>query len=73
MFYNNIFWGMDIIWWIIWMAMIFWIFVTPYDIPGQRKRKDGPLDILQKRFASGQITNDEYQELKRIITDDLAR
>ena len=71
MFYNNIFWGMDIIWWIIWMAMIFWIFVTPYDIPG-RKRKDGPLDILQKRFTSGQITNDEYQR-KRIITDDLAR
>jgi putative membrane protein len=72
MFYNNNFWGMDIIWWIIWMVMIFWIFATPYDIPGQRKRKDGPLDILQKRFASGQITNDEYQERKRILTADLA-
>ena len=72
MMYNNIFWGMDIIWWVIWMVMIFWIFATPYDIPGQRRRKDSPLDILQKRFASGQITNEEYQESKKILTADLA-
>jgi putative membrane protein len=72
MMYNNGFWGMDIIWWVIWMVMIFWIFATPYDIPGQRRRKDSPLDILQKRFASGQITNEEYQESKKILTADLA-
>jgi len=72
MMYNNGFWGMDIIWWVIWMVMIFWIFATPYDIPGQRRRKDSPLDLLQKRFASGQITNEEYQESKKILTADLA-
>lgn len=70
MFYNNYYGGMDIIWWLIWMVMIFWIFATPYNIPGQRRRKDAPLDILQKRFASGQITNEEYQESKRILTTD---
>ena len=70
MFYNNYFWGMDIIWWLIWMVMIFWIFATPYDIPGQRRRKDSPLDILQKRYALGQITNEEYQESKKILTGD---
>jgi uncharacterized membrane protein len=37
----------------------------PYDIPGQMKKKDSPLDILQKRFALGQINKDEYQELIR--------
>jgi len=73
MFYNNNFWGMDIVWWLVWMVMIFWIFATPYDIPGQRRRKDAPLDILQKRFASGQITNEEYQEIKKILVTDLAR
>lgn len=71
--YNNSFWGMDIIWWFVWMIMIFWIFVTPYDIPGQRRRKDSPLNILQKRFASGQITNEEYQEIKKTLVTDLAR
>ena len=69
--YNNNFWGMDIIWWFVWMIMIFWIFAIPYDIPGQRRRKDSPLDILQKRFASGQITNDEYQESKKILNADI--
>jgi putative membrane protein len=73
MLYNNGFWGMDIIWWIVWMILLFWIFATPYNIPGQRMRKDGPLDILQKRFASGEITNAEYQQNKQILTNDLSK
>jgi len=73
MFYSNNYWGMNFIWWIIWMIMIFWIFATPYNIPGQRTKKDSPLDILQKRFASGQINNDEYQEKKKILENDLAK
>ncbi len=72
MFYNN-FGGMNFIWWIIWMIMIFWIFATPYNIPGQRTRKNSPLDILQKRFASGEITNDEYQEKKKILENDVIK
>jgi putative membrane protein len=42
----------------------FWIFTTPYNVPGQRKKNDSPHDILKKRFASGQITNEEYQVKK---------
>lgn len=72
MFYNS-FGGMNFIWWIIWMIMIFWIFATPYNIPGQRIRKESALDILQKRFASGTIDNDEYQEKKKILENDLAK
>ena len=47
------FWGMHLGWWLIWGIMLFWIFAIPYDIPGQRRKKDSPLDILKKRFASG--------------------
>jgi putative membrane protein len=67
MFLNNYYWGMGLVWWIIWLVVVFWIFAVPYDIPGQRKKKDTPLDILKKRFASGQITNEEYFEKKKII------
>ncbi len=68
MYYDGYhFWGMHLFWWIIWGIMLFTIFVTPYDIPGQRKKKDSPLDILQKRFASGQITNEEYVEKKKML------
>jgi putative membrane protein len=72
MFYNYNYWGMNIIWWVIWMIMIFWIFVTPWDIPGQRKQKDTPLDILQQRYAMGQMTTEEYKERKRILGEELA-
>ena len=73
MIYNNGFWGMNMIWWFLWVIMIIWIFAIPYDIPGQRKRKDSPLDLLQKRFASGQITKEEYQEHKQILENDLVK
>lgn len=66
--YNNYhFWGMHFIWWFIWIIILFWIFATPYNIPGQRVKKDTPPDILKKRFASGQINSEEYQEQRRIL------
>jgi putative membrane protein len=67
MFYNTYYWGMNFIWWFIWIIFLIWIFAIPYDIPGQRKEKDTPLDILKKRFASGQITFFEYEEKKKIL------
>jgi len=65
--------GMHLIWWFIWMIFIFWIFAIPFDIPGQRKKKDSPLDILQKRFAAGQITKENYQEHKALLEKDLSK
>jgi putative membrane protein len=74
MFYNGYhFWGMHIIWWFIWLSLLFWIFATPYYIPGQRFRKDSPLDTLKKRFAVGEINTDEYQEKKKILENDLGK
>ncbi|HEY8660172.1 MAG TPA: SHOCT domain-containing protein [Hanamia sp.] len=70
MFYNNNVWGMGLIWWFVWLILLFWIFATPYDIPGQRNKKDSPLDILKKRFASGEIMSEEYQEKKKILEND---
>jgi len=63
---------MNMIWWVLWIIMIFWIFATPYNIPGQRMKNDSPLDILRKRFASGLITKDEYQEKKKILEHDMS-
>ena len=73
MFYDGSFWGMNLIWWFLWIILLFWIFAIPYDIPGKRKKKDSSLDILQKRFASGQITTEEYQEKKKILESDLVK
>ena len=59
--------GMNFIWWIIWMGLLFWIFFTPWNIPGERRKKDSPLDILQRRFASGEITKEQYAEHKKLL------
>ena len=71
MYYNNYYWGMNPIWWIIWILFLVWIFALPYDIPGQRKRKDSALQILRNRFAAGEITAKVYEDMKAIIKKDL--
>lgn len=65
--YDGHFGGMHLIWWILWLIFIFWIFAIPYDIPGQRKKKETPLDILKKRYAAGEINKTEYEEMKKIL------
>lgn len=59
--------GMHLVWWIIWLILIFWIFATPFNIPGQRLKKDSPIDMLKKRLAAGQINKEEYLERKKLI------
>ncbi|NVO02841.1 MAG: SHOCT domain-containing protein [Bacteroidetes bacterium] len=66
-YYNYGFWGMHFGWWLIWGVLLFWIFATPYNIPGQRTKENTALDILKKRFATGQINNEEYLEKKKIL------
>lgn len=73
MFYSNYYWGMHFVWWLVWVSLLFWIFVTPYDIPGQRRKKDSPLDTLKQRFAAGQLTNEEYQQKKKILDSDMVK
>ena len=67
--YNGHFWGMHFIWWAIWFFFIVWIFATPWDIPGQRAKKDTPLDILKKRFTKGEITKEEFEEKRKFIIE----
>jgi putative membrane protein len=72
MYYAS-YWGMNFIWWIIWAIMLFWIFFLPYDIPGQRNKKNTALEILQQRFAAGQLTVEEYKEKKKILENDIVK
>ncbi|MGB3467640.1 MAG: SHOCT domain-containing protein [Cyclobacteriaceae bacterium] len=61
------YWGMHLVWWFIWIIFIFWVFAIPYSIPGQRSKREEPLDILKKRFATGEIEKEEYLETKRLL------
>lgn len=65
------FWGMHLIWWFIWVIILFSIFGFFEPVRKTRIKKDSPLDILQKRFASGEISKDEYFENKKILEEDI--
>ncbi len=59
--------GMHLVWWFIWIILLFWVFALPYNVPGQRSKKETPLDILKKRFASGSIEKEEYLDKKKLL------
>ncbi len=61
------FFGMDILWWFLGILFLFTIFGIFKPVHRNRFRKGAPLDILQKRFAKGEITKEAYQERKNII------
>lgn len=64
------FWGMHLVWWILWIILLFWIFAIPTDIPGQRNKKETPLDTLKNLLATGEIDLQEYEKRKQVIEGD---
>jgi putative membrane protein len=68
--YDGHFGGMHLIWWIIWIIVIVWIFFIPADIPYQKTKQESPLDILKKRFAKGEISQEQYEKSKDILNSD---
>jgi len=70
MHYTYHFFGMDLIWWIVWSIIIilFFFFFTPVL---KKDAKTTPLDILQRRFSNGKISVDEYERRKKILERDL--
>lgn len=66
------FWGMHLIWWVIWLVFIAWIFLmfTRY---GRERDKDTSYDILRQRFAKGEITREQYEQDKKVLEEDFRK
>jgi putative membrane protein len=51
-------------------GLLFWVLVFAFIyllIAGDRKEEESAIDILNKRLARGEITKEEYMEMKREI------
>ena len=73
MFFSDYhFFGMHFIWWAFWIFLMFLLFGWFEPVPKKRIRRDSPLEILKRRFASGEINEEEYLAKKRMIEDDNA-
>lgn len=58
--------GMHFFWWLFWIAVIVALFSAYARVP-RRRRDETPLEILQRRYAAGEISADEYQERRRML------
>lgn len=57
------FWEMHFFWWLFWVAVIaalFFLFAPAL----RRRRRETPLELLQRRYAAGEISTEEYEERK---------
>jgi len=61
------------LWWAFWIFLMITLFGWFEPVPKKRIRRDSPLDILQKRFASGEITTQQYEDAKNILEVDSAK
>ena len=65
------FMGMHVFWWLFWVLIIiaFAALFTP--VPKQQaKRRDTPMNVLQRRYAAGEISTDEYEQRRAVLTRD---
>lgn len=65
------FWGMQWWWWIFWIfiLILFFSFLTPVRRTTYRELQT-PLQILQRRYAAGEITSQEYEERRAMLQRD---
>jgi putative membrane protein len=63
------FWGMHFFWWLFWVLLIASLLFP--DTPVSRgRRRETPLEILQRRYAAGEIETAEYEERKATLERD---
>ncbi len=61
--------------WIFWILLIavFFSLATPVPRSTARRYRETPLDVLQRRYAEGELTTEEYEERRMRLERDLAR
>jgi putative membrane protein len=70
--YHYHFIGMHYVWWFVWLMLIipFFFLATPVRRKTVRLYRENPFGILQRRYAAGEITTEEYEERKSRIERD---
>ena len=63
------FWGMHFFWWLFWVAAIMLLF-SPITPVSRGRRRETPLEVLQRRYAAGEVSTQEYEERKTALERD---
>ncbi len=67
--WNNPGWGMG---WVMWFIPLLIILLIYFLVKNNSQIKDGqsaesPMEILKKRYAKGEITKEQFEEMKKDI------
>ena len=66
-----VFWGMHLFWWLFWIVLILGFFSLIAPVPRRKARaRETPLEILQRRYAAGEISSEEYEERNAVLERD---
>jgi|LNFM01.2.fsa_nt_gb putative membrane protein len=63
------YWGMHFFWWLFWVLAIMLLF-SPITPISTGRRRQTPLEILQRRYAAGEVSTTEYEERKAKLDRD---
>ncbi|MGF7180533.1 SHOCT domain-containing protein [Tunturiibacter psychrotolerans] len=61
--YYDYFFGMHAYWWFFWIVL--WVLFFSIMMPMRRttfRQMQSPMQLLQRRYAAGEITSEEYEE-----------
>lgn len=65
-------WGMHIFWWVFWIVMLVVLLAlfSPLTPVQRGRRRETPLEVLQRRYAAGEISTEDYEERKAKLERD---
>ena len=63
------FWGRHFFWWLFWVAAVM-LLLSPMTPVSPGRRRETPLQVLQRRYAAGEISTVEYEERKTVLERD---
>lgn len=73
MYHNFMFGGMWFGWifWILLIVLVVWLFINQNSRSKQNfnnPQSESPMDILKKRYAKGEITKEQFEQMKKDLS-----
>jgi putative membrane protein len=56
-------------WFLLFGVAIFWAVARATERPQQGERGESALEILRKRYARGEITKEQFDQMRRDVSD----
>jgi putative membrane protein len=63
---------MHVFWWIFWAALLLWAYRWAMSMVKRQelRGRETPHEVLQRRYAAGEMTTQEYEARKATLTRD---